>query len=122
MKSLIRQIAISLPILFVLCIVIVHADTSPCTNSSDCFQNPSKNLTFDGFLSSALTAMVKIAVPIITVFLVYSGFLFVTAQGNQAKLEIAKRNFLYSVLGALLILAAWVLANIIGSTVSQLLG
>jgi hypothetical protein len=69
-----------------------------------------------------MTAMVKIAVPIITVFIVYSGFLFVTAQGNQAKLETAKRNFLYSVLGALLILAAWVLAQIIGSTVSELLG
>ena len=79
-------------------------------------------MSFQSFIAAAMTAMVKIAVPIITVFIVYSGFLFVTAQGNQAKLETAKRNFLYSILGALLILGAWVLAQIIGSTVTELLG
>jgi len=123
MKSFLRQTALLLPIIMLTFVVVVHAQTNPCTNSStNCFQNPTGSTTFDGFLAAAMTAMVKIAVPIITVFIVYSGFLFVTAQGNQAKLETAKRNFMYSVLGALLILAAWVLANIIGSTVTQLLG
>ena len=123
-KSIIRRIAFTLPIAVLLFVVVVHAQATPCTagNTTNCFSNPTGNSTFNGFISAALTAMVKIAVPIITIFIVYSGFLFVTAQGKPAQLEIAKRNFLYSVLGALLILAAWVLANIIGSTVTQLLG
>ena len=123
MRSVVRQNAFMLPIVFLLFVVAVHAQATPCTNSTtNCFTSPTGNMNFQSFIAAAMTAMVKIAVPIITVFIVYSGFLFVTAQGNQAKLEVAKRNFLYSVLGALLILAAWVLANIIGSTVSQLLG
>ncbi len=79
-------------------------------------------MSFQNFIAAAMSAMVKISLPIITVFIVYSGFLFVTAQGRPAQLETARRNFFYSVLGALLILAAWVLANLIGSTVTQLLG
>lgn len=123
MKSLMRQIAFMLPIAFLLFVVIVHAQSTPCTNSStNCFKSPTGTMSFQSFIAAAMTAMVKIAVPIITVFIVYSGFLFVTAQGNQAKLETAKRNFLYSILGALLILGAWVLAQIIGSTVTELLG
>jgi hypothetical protein len=107
------------PLLLVLLVVIVHAQT-PC--SGDCLTSPTGNVSLQGFIAAALMAMVKIAMPIITIFIVYSGFLFVTAQGNKAKLETAKTNFFYSVLGALLILSAWVLANLIGNTVTQLLG
>ena len=63
-----------------------------------------------------------IALPIITVFVVYSGFLFISAPGNEAKLSNAKNNFMYVIIGTILILSAWVLATLIGGTVTQLLG
>ena len=72
------------------------------------------------FIAGALKVLVMIALPIITLFLVISGFLFITAQGNQQKLETAKKNFLYVVIGALLILGAWILATLIAGTISQL--
>lgn len=73
-----------------------------------------------GFIAGALRVLVIIALPIISLFIVYSGFLFILAQGNTGKLETAKKNFLYVIIGAILILGAWVIATLIGGTVSQL--
>jgi hypothetical protein len=75
-----------------------------------------------GFIAGALKALVVVALPIITLFIVISGFMFVAARGNQSKLEKAKENFVYVIIGALLILGAWVLATLIGGTVSQVVG
>lgn len=74
------------------------------------------------FIAGALKALALIALPVITLFLVISGFLFVTAQGNQEKLGKAKRNFFYVIIGALLILGAWIIATLIAGTVSQIAG
>jgi hypothetical protein len=52
--------------------------------------------------------------------IVVAGFQFVLAQGNEEALGKAKRNFMYVVLGATLILGAWVIATLIGGTVNQL--
>ena len=78
--------------------------------------------TIPAFLAAALKALALIALPIVTLFLVISGFLFVTAQGNEQKLETAKNNFFYVVIGTLLILGAWIIATLIGGTVNQLVG
>ncbi len=72
------------------------------------------------FISGALKVMVMVALPIITLFIVYSGFLFVLAQGNQEQLAKAKTNFVYVIIGAILILGAWVFASLIGGTISEL--
>ena len=74
------------------------------------------------FIAGALKALAMIALPIITLFLVISGFYFITAQGSQDKLQKAKLNFFYVIIGALLILGAWILATLIAGTVSQLTG
>lgn len=75
-----------------------------------------------GFIAGALRALVIIALPIISLFIVISGFMFVLARGNQEALNKAKTNFLYVILGAGLILGAWVIATLIGGTVTQLTG
>lgn len=87
-------------------------------------QNPlsSQFSTIPGFISGALKVLVQVSLPIITIFIVYAGFKFVTARGNPGKLSEARTNFMYVILGALLILGAWILATLIGGTVSQLLG
>lgn len=72
------------------------------------------------FIAGALKAMVTIALPIISLFIVYSGFLFLTAQGSEEGLSKAKTNFKYVILGAILILGAWVIATLISGTVTQL--
>lgn len=72
------------------------------------------------FIAGALRILVIVALPIISLFVVYSGFLFLSAQGNSGKLGDAKRNFMYVIVGAILILGAWIIATLIGGTVSQL--
>ena len=72
------------------------------------------------FIAGALKILVMVALPIITLFFVYSGFMFVTAQGKPEKLNEAKKNFVWVVIGALLIMGAWIIATLIGGTVSQL--
>ena len=78
--------------------------------------------TIPAFIAGALKVLVMVALPIITLFLVISGFMFVFARGNSSKLEDAKKNFVYVIIGALLILGAWVIATLIGGTVTQLVG
>ena len=124
MKYSARRIAFFLPVSFLALAVLAHAQTTACPSGSSCLNNilsPTLS-TVPGFLSAALTALVKISLPIITVFIVYSGFLFVMARGNAGEIQRAKMNFFYVIIGALLILGAWIFANIIGGTVTDILG
>ena len=44
---------------------------------------------------------------------IYSGFLYVTAQGNESKLATAHKALLYTSIGTAVLLGSWVLANLI---------
>lgn len=114
----IRPLIILAPavIVFFAMFALVHAQAQQGTQ----LQNPLKFNDISGFVAGALRVLVMVALPIITLFVVYSGFLFVTAQGNPGKLGEAKRNFLWVIIGALLIMGAWIIATLIGGTVSQL--
>lgn len=72
------------------------------------------------FIAGALKVLVIVALPIITLFIVIAGFMFVFARGNEQALSKAKQNFIYVIIGALLILGAWLIATLIGGTVTQL--
>src|SRR3989338_4485162 len=98
-------------------VVLFFLSTSPVYAALD---NPLQYSSVADFVSASLKAMVMIALPIVSLFLVIAGFMFVKAQGNEGKLSEAKKNFVYVILGALLIMGAWVIANIIAGTVSQL--
>jgi hypothetical protein len=50
---------------------------------------------------------------------IYTGFLFVTAQGSDSKLKDAKSAFLNSVIGTAILLGAWVIARVIEGTINQ---
>lgn len=53
---------------------------------------------------------------------IYSGFLYVVAQGNEAKLKTAHKSLLYTSIGTAVLLGSWVLANLICATINQLGG
>ena len=78
--------------------------------------------TIPTFIAGVLKVLVVVALPIITLFIVVAGFMFIMARGNSGKLDEAKKNFVYVVIGALLILGAWLIATLIGGTVTQLVG
>lgn len=72
------------------------------------------------FLRKLFRTMVKIALPFLVIFMIYSGFMFVEAQGNEEKLSKAKKNFLYVIIGACLIFGAWLIATVLKGTVDQI--
>ena len=57
---------------------------------------------------------------IVTLMLVYCGFLFVVAQGNDEKLRDARTALLWTVIGALILLGAAALQSVITATVNGL--
>ena len=97
------------------------ADAADC-GAGLCNPLNSNFSTIPAFIAGALKVLVIVALPIIALFIVVSGFMFVFARGNESALTKAKENFVYVIIGALLILGAWVIATLIGGTVTQLVG
>jgi hypothetical protein len=83
-------------------------------------ENPTNVPTLYDFIKAVLTIVVKIGIPIATVFIIWSGFLFLTAQGDEAQLKKAKQSFVWACVGTAVLLGAWLLATAIKSTIDQL--
>lgn len=107
-------------LLIVLSALPVFAQSN-CGAGQTCLQNPLRFTSIERFIEGALQAMVMIALPIISVFIIWAGFMFVKARGKPGDISEAKKNLTYVLIGATLILSAWVLATLIGATVSQLI-
>ena len=71
-------------------------------------------------LELVLSAVIAIAFPVVVLFIIYSGFLFITAQGNEAKLAEAKRYILYTIIGGLIVLGSYALSRAISATVCKI--
>ncbi len=70
----------------------------------------------DGILRIVLT----IGIPVIALAIIYSGFKFVMAQGNATELENARRNLLYVLIGAGVLLGAYVIAEAVVGTINAI--
>ncbi len=106
------------------------ADTNTKTNNtaagtkiSTGLGNPLENAGIDditSFIESILRFVIMIGIPIVTLAIIYSGFLFVVARGNPEELKKAKKTFLYTLVGAALLLGSYVIANAIQGTVNEI--
>ncbi len=86
-----------------------------CTPGTDCI------------LSGLISAIInKILLPIgglvAAVMIIYAGFLYVTAGGNETQIKKAHDALLYAVIGAAILLGAWVISEAIRATINQLGG
>jgi len=79
--------------------------------------DPLGGLTITQFVEKALKAFVDLLIPIIVIFYLITGLMFITARGNPEKLKVAKTALLYVTIGAAVVLGAWVLAQMIDATV-----
>jgi len=57
------------------------------------------------------------AVPVIVFFLIYSGFMYVTAQGNPEKIKQASLALTYGIIGGVIILGSWAITAIVRNVV-----
>lgn len=77
------------------------------------------NIDILEFLRRLFENFVKIALPFLVLFVVWAGLQFVLARGNKDKLEEAKKNLLWVIIGTAIVFGAWGLANILSGTVDQ---
>jgi hypothetical protein len=54
------------------------------------------------------------------IYIILAGFKFVTAQGDVKKIEDARRALLYGAIGAAIVLGAWVIVQVIQTTINSL--
>lgn len=117
MKKFIFKIIVF--VLLFIPLLLVQADGSPCDPSKEVC-NPISATNVNGLVKTILEGVIKIGIPIIALAIIYSGFLFVSAQGNSEKLETAKKSLTYTLIGAAILLGAWAIAQLITETVLAL--
>ena len=84
-------------------------------------KNPFKSNTIKGLLEAIVNEiLIPIGSVVAAIMVIYAGFLFVTARGNATQIEKAKMALLYAVIGAAILLGAWVITNAISATVNKL--
>ena len=76
---------------------------------------PSYGTMYD-FIVALLEIVLLIGVPMIVIALIYAGFLLVTADGDEKKLEMGKLVIVWTLVGGAIILGAKVIAEFIKGT------
>ena len=82
--------------------------------------NPLKYEKIDQVVIALLGVVSYLGFFIAIFFVIYSGFLFVTAQGNEEKITEARNNFKWTIIGVAILLGAQALAYIVEATVNQI--
>jgi len=84
-------------------------------------ENPLGSIdTLPLLIEQILRVAIQIGFPILVLAIVYSGFLFIKAQGNKTELETAKKAFTWIVIGGAILLGALAIANLLNATVTQI--
>lgn len=86
------------------------------------FKNPLGDITLFDFLLKILNAVVFILFPVVVLMIVYTGFLFVVAQGNESKITQARTALFWTVIGVLVLLGSKALSIAICETVKSIDG
>lgn len=81
------------------------------------FDNPLKAEDLDEFLVTVVEVVITLGIPIAGLFIIYAGFLFVSARGNAEQLTKAKRTLLWAIVGSAILLGAFIIIGVIESTI-----
>ena len=76
----------------------------------------------ENFIRSVIQLIAGLAGLIATGFFVVGGFTYITSSGNPEKLDQAKRTLFYSAIGLAIVIAAFVISNIVTTLATQAFG
>lgn len=94
--------------------------THVCMAESTSLINVIKAPDIQTFLKKVIDVLLVFAVPLIILFIMYAGYLFVIAQGNPSKIEEARSALLWAVVGGVIVLGANVIYGVINGTIRAL--
>lgn len=76
----------------------------------------------EGFIRSLIQLIAGLAGLTATGFIVLGGFVYITSSGNPENLDRAKRTILFSAMGLVITLGAFVLSNIVTGLATNAFG
>ena len=76
----------------------------------------------ENFIRSVIQVVAGLAGLVATGFFVAGGFTYITSSGNPEQLDKAKRTIMWSAIGLAIVIAAFVLANIVTTLARQAFG
>ncbi len=98
----------------------VGGQTTGCSSGTTGLTNPLKTCDLMELIKEILTIVARVATALLTLMLIYVGFLFVQARGNAEKLTQARTALQWTVIGGLVLIGAAAIANVIAATASSL--
>ena len=94
--------------------VLLFADTT--------INNPLNSNSVNGILGDIMKLVVTVGYVVVVFFVIFSGFKFVTAQGNEGEVTKAKEMFYATIIGGAILLGADVIANVVVNTIKTTVG
>ena len=82
--------------------------------------NPLHSPTLGDFIRAIANIVMQIGGVVVVVFIIWSGFLFVTARGNEEQLKKARTVFFWTIIGGVILLGAYVIAVALVAFVNSL--
>lgn len=81
-------------------------------------ENPLKQDSFLGLLTSILEVLVQVAIPFVALALIWFGFqlVFASSSGDSSKVEKAKAGIFWAVVGAFIIIASQAIVSVLENT------
>ena len=98
------------------------SSTKTCIGSECRLKSPFAFETVSQLVAKILEIVVKVGWILAFFFIIWSGFLFVTAAGSEEKLKTAKATFVWTFIGSCIVLGAQVLSSIVENTVKSVVG
>lgn len=90
------------------------------TNPTGGLQNPLKGVdSIGGFIYKIAGFVYSLSYAVVALFLIISGFKFVAAQGSEDKLKDAKKTFYYTIIGAVLLIGANVITEVVRNVINS---
>lgn len=84
-------------------------------------QSPLKDIGgINQLIAAILDVVVLVGTPIAVLFIMYAGFLYITARGDTEKVKNASRALTAAVIGTAILIGAAVIADVIGGTIDEL--
>jgi hypothetical protein len=91
------------------------------SSGSIVIENPFKANTIQDLIKTIVNdILMPIGGVVAVMMIMYAGFMYVTARGDPGQIKKARDALLWAVIGAAILLGAWVISQAISTTIDQL--
>lgn len=95
-------------------------DSGQTQPSGQTIANPLKYDSLNALLTAVLKAAIQLGSIVLTIAIVWVGFRFVAARGNEEKIRSARAALMWTIIGGLILLGATAIQAVITTTVGNI--